>query len=148
WTPRRLACQVSWQVTCECRVAGGRRPWESEGWRRYEMALQYDVAVIGAGTGGEQSALRLRRAGRSVVLIERELIGGGCAYWACIPSKVLLHLAHVANTARRTAGMQAPRVSWSGVAHYRDEAVQQLDDAQQVRDLERLGVTFLRGQAR
>jgi dihydrolipoamide dehydrogenase len=112
------------------------------------MVLQCDVAVIGAGTGGEQSALKLRRAGRSVILVERELIGGECAYWACIPSKVLLHVAHIAHAARKAAGLQGPRVNWNGVAQYRDAAVQHLDDAAQLREFAREGVMLLRGEAR
>jgi len=51
---------------------------------------RFDVIIIGTGVGGEAAAGRLLAAGRRVALIERELIGGECAYWACIPSKTLL----------------------------------------------------------
>jgi dihydrolipoamide dehydrogenase len=50
----------------------------------------YDTIVVGMGPGGEVAASRLLHAGQRVAVIERELIGGECAYWACIPSKTLL----------------------------------------------------------
>src|SRR5260370_7823789 len=51
---------------------------------------RFDVIIVGMGVGGEAAAGRLLAAGRRVAIIERELIGGECAYWACIPSKTLL----------------------------------------------------------
>ncbi len=54
------------------------------------MSEKFDVVVIGMGSGGEVAADRLRKAGKRVAAIERELIGGECCYWACIPSKPLL----------------------------------------------------------
>src|SRR5260370_19279790 len=52
--------------------------------------LGYDVVVIGAGPTGENVAGRATRAGLSAVVVESELVGGGCSYWACMPSKALL----------------------------------------------------------
>ena len=49
---------------------------------------RFDVIIIGMGVGGEPAAGRLLAAGKRVAVVERELIGGECAYWACIPSKV------------------------------------------------------------
>ena len=57
------------------------------------MSERFDVIVIGAGPGGKVAADRLRRGGMRVV--ERELSGGECAYWACIPSKTLIRPAAV-----------------------------------------------------
>lgn len=54
------------------------------------MTEQFDAIVIGMGPGGEVAASRLLAAGRRVAVVERELIGGECGYWACIPSKTLL----------------------------------------------------------
>ena len=54
------------------------------------MSEHFDVAVLGLGPGGEVAADRLLKAGKNVVVFERELIGGECAYWACIPSKTCL----------------------------------------------------------
>ena len=54
------------------------------------MSEDFDVIVLGMGPGGEVAASRLLAAGRKVAVVERELIGGECAYWSCIPSKTLL----------------------------------------------------------
>jgi dihydrolipoamide dehydrogenase len=50
----------------------------------------FDVVILGMGPGGEVAAGRLLAGGKKVALVERELLGGECAYWACIPSKTLL----------------------------------------------------------
>ena len=54
------------------------------------MTERFDAIVIGMGPGGEVAASRLLAAGRRVVVIERELIGGECGYWVCVPSKTLV----------------------------------------------------------
>ena len=51
------------------------------------MADHYDAMIIGAGPAGEVAAARLAKLGSRTLLVERELVGGECAYWACIPSK-------------------------------------------------------------
>ena len=60
------------------------------------MSEHFDVAVLGMGPGGEVAASRLIKAGKKVAVFERELIGGECAYWACIPSKTVLRPAEEA----------------------------------------------------
>src|SRR4051794_39835846 len=64
----------------------------------------YDVIVIGAGPAGENVAGRAAGHGLSVVLVERELVGGECSYWGCIPSKTLLRPGDVVAAARRVPG--------------------------------------------
>jgi len=59
------------------------------------MAEQADVIVLGLGTGGEDLALQLAEAGLKVVGIESALVGGECAYWACIPSKMMIRAANL-----------------------------------------------------
>ena len=49
--------------------------------------MRFDAVVVGMGPGGEHAAYRLIGAGKKVAVVERELIGGECSYWACIPSK-------------------------------------------------------------
>ena len=65
------------------------------------MTEQTDVIVLGMGTGGEDLALRLAGAGLRVVGIEPALLGGECAYWACIPSKIMIRAANLLQEARR-----------------------------------------------
>src|SRR6478672_2709075 len=65
---------------------------------------EYDVVVIGAGPAGETAAGRCADHGRSVVLVERELVGGECSYWGCIPSKTLIRPGDVVAAARRVPG--------------------------------------------
>jgi len=72
---------------------------------------RFDVIIIGMGPGGETAAERLLAAGRRVAVVERELIGGECAYWACMPSKTLLRAPEARAEAARGASYHGiPRV--------------------------------------
>ncbi len=109
---------------------------------------RFDVIVIGMGPGGEAAAGRLQDAGRRVAVIERELIGGECAYWACIPSKTLLRGPEARAAAGRAAGVSTPALDWPGLRDYRDYMIRHLDDAAQVRGYEQAGATVIKGAAR
>jgi dihydrolipoamide dehydrogenase len=109
---------------------------------------RYDAVVIGAGPGGEVVASRLASAGRRVALAERELIGGECAYWACIPSKTLLRPVDVRAEATRAAGIGTPPRRWPDAAAYRDFMIRNLDDAKQLEDYRRDGVAVYKAPAR
>ena len=110
------------------------------------MATQrFEVVVVGAGPGGEVVAERTAAAGLKTALVERELIGGECAYWACIPSKTLLRPGEVRHEAEKAAGMPSPRPSFDEVAAYRDFMIRDLDDAAQVKGYEEQGVTVFKG---
>ena len=69
------------------------------------MEVQTDVIVLGLGTSGEDLALQLLYTGLDVVGVEPQLIGGECAYWACIPSKVMIRAANLLQEARRVNGV-------------------------------------------
>ncbi|MGH2743568.1 MAG: dihydrolipoyl dehydrogenase family protein [Thermoleophilaceae bacterium] len=112
------------------------------------MPERYDAIVIGAGPAGEVAASRLPKLGLRTALVERELVGGECAYWACIPSKTLLRPPEVRFEAQRTAGTAAPEQSWSEVAEYRDYMIRHLDDRDQVAGYERDGVRVYKSEAR
>jgi len=109
---------------------------------------RFDVIIVGMGVGGEAAAGRLLAAGRRVAIIERELIGGECAYWACIPSKTLLRGPEVRAEASRAAGVATPAIDWPGLRDYHDYMVRHLDDSAQVKDYEQAGATVIKGPAR
>jgi dihydrolipoamide dehydrogenase len=112
------------------------------------MSDRFDAVVIGAGPAGETAASRLNDQGLRTALIERELVGGECAYWACIPSKTLLRPPEVRFEAKRTAGTSAPEQRWAEIAEYRDYMIRHLDDTNQVDGYERSGVRVYKGEAK
>src|SRR6185437_11780394 len=67
-------------------------------------AVEYDVIVIGAGTVGENVADRAAQGGMRTVIVEAELVGGECSYWACMPSKTLLRSAALLRAASKVGG--------------------------------------------
>ncbi len=112
------------------------------------MAEQFDVIVIGMGPGGEVAASRLLKAGKRVAVIERELIGGECAYWGCIPSKTLLRPPEARGAVERAAGVGGAELDWADTRDYRDYMIRHLDDSGQVAGYEKQGATVVKGAAR
>ncbi len=111
-------------------------------------AARYDAVVIGGGPAGEVAVSRLSAQGLKVALVERELVGGECAYWACIPSKVLLRPPEARGEAQRAAGVATPSIDWPQVAAYRDYMIRNLDDAAQVQAYRDDGVDVFKGEGR
>ena len=109
---------------------------------------RFDVIIIGMGPGGEAVAGRLLAAGSRVAVVERELIGGECAYWACIPSKTLIRGPGARAEAGRAAGVATPALDWAGLRDYRDYMVRHLDDSAQVSGYREAGATVIKGAAR
>ncbi|WP_322974351.1 dihydrolipoyl dehydrogenase family protein [Actinacidiphila epipremni] len=111
----------------------------------------YDVIVIGAGPVGENVADRTRAAGLSTVVVERELVGGECSYWACMPSKALLRPVIARADARRLPGLagaaQAP-LDAAKVLARRDEFTSHWKDDGQVGWLDSVDVDLVRGHGR
>ena len=111
----------------------------------------YDVVVIGAGPAGEVVAGRVAAGGLSAVVVEDELVGGECSYWACMPSKALLRSVHALRAARRLPGTREAvrgELDVQAVLARRDAYTSHHDDAGQVRWLERAGVELVRGRGR
>jgi pyruvate/2-oxoglutarate dehydrogenase complex dihydrolipoamide dehydrogenase (E3) component len=107
-----------------------------------------DVAILGAGPGGEHAANALHTAGRTVALIERELIGGECTNWACIPTKTLLRPAEIRGESTRGAGVHAAVLDWPDLDGYRDYMTSAGDDSARVSGYEQMGITVIKGEGR
>src|SRR3984957_19908312 len=95
---------------------------------------EYDVIVLGAGPVGQNAAEGARASGLSVAVIERELVGGECSYWACVPSKALLRPVIALSEVRHVDGAREAAtgsISADGVFGRRDRYVSNWDDTGQ-----------------
>jgi len=109
---------------------------------------RFDAVVIGAGPGGRGVARRLAKAGRRAAIVEDELVGGECPFWACIPSKALLRPAEARGQAAHVAGLERPALHWDEVARYRDYIVTGHDDTKKTKALIEAGIEVVRARGR
>lgn len=112
---------------------------------------EFDVIVVGAGSTGENIADRASQGGLSVAIVENDLVGGDCSYWACMPSKALLRPGEAVRAAQGVGGARQAvtgEVDVGEVLSRRDSFASQWDDSGQVEWLEGAGLTLVRGRGR
>ena len=112
---------------------------------------EYDLIVIGAGPVGENVADRAVQGGLSAVIVESELVGGECSYWACMPSKTLLRPGAALEAARAVpgaAGAVEGGVDVAATLGWRDQIVHEWSDDGQVAWLESADIDLVRGHGR
>jgi dihydrolipoamide dehydrogenase len=112
---------------------------------------QYDVVVLGAGTTGENVADRAVKGGLSAVIVESDLVGGECSYWACMPSKALLRSGQALEDVRSVSGAREAvtgKLKVSAVLERRDYFTSNWDDSRQVKWVRDAKVDLIRGHGR
>jgi pyruvate/2-oxoglutarate dehydrogenase complex dihydrolipoamide dehydrogenase (E3) component len=114
------------------------------------LSEQFDVVCLGAGVAGEAIAAGLQGSGLTLAVVERELVGGECPYWGCVPSKTLLRSGETLTEAGRARKLAASRVEWNldfpKVSTRVLWMARNLDDTRPAAAIEATGATLFRGE--
>src|SRR5262245_57244856 len=116
------------------------------------MPQEFDVICLGGGVAGEAIAAGLQNSGLTLAVVERELVGGECPYWGCIPSKTLLRSSETLSEAARARVLAASRVEWTVDFPKVSKRVlwmaRDLDDSRPAAAMEATGARLFRGDGR
>jgi pyruvate/2-oxoglutarate dehydrogenase complex dihydrolipoamide dehydrogenase (E3) component len=116
------------------------------------LSQEFDVVCLGGGVAGEAIAVGLQGSGLTLAVVERELVGGECPYWGCIPSKTLLRSGETLSEADRARRLAASRVEWSVDFPKVSKRVlwmaRDLDDSRPAAAMEATGATLFRGEGK
>ena len=116
------------------------------------MAHEFDVVCLGGGVAGEAIAAGLRDSGLTLAVVERELVGGECPYWGCVPSKTLLRSSETLTEAGRARLLAASRVDWTVDFPKVSKRVlwmaRDLDDSRPAAAMEATGARLFRGEGK
>src|SRR5438874_9920721 len=116
------------------------------------MPQEFDVVCLGGGVAGEAIAGELQGSGLSIAVVERELVGGECPYWGCVPSKTLLRSGETLEEAGRARTLAASRVDWDVDFPKVSKRVlwmaRDLDDSRPAAALEATGAKLVRGEGK
>src|SRR3954471_9066839 len=116
------------------------------------LPQEFDVVCLGGGVAGEAIAGGLRGSGLTLAVVERELVGGECPYWGCVPSKTLLRSAETLSEADRARSLAASRVDWSvdfpKVSMRVLSMARNLDDSRPAAAMEATGAKLFRGEGK
>src|SRR5687768_6058300 len=117
-----------------------------------KLSLEFDVVCLGGGVAGEAIAGGLQDSGLTLAVVERELVGGECPYWGCVPSKTLLRSGETLREADRARLLAASRVDWTvdfpKVSKRVLRMARDLDDSSPAAALEATGARLFRGEGR
>jgi pyruvate/2-oxoglutarate dehydrogenase complex dihydrolipoamide dehydrogenase (E3) component len=116
------------------------------------LAQEFDVVCLGGGVAGEAIAVGLRDSGLTLAVVERELVGGECPYWGCVPSKTLLRSSETLTEADRARLLAASRVEWTVDFPKVSKRVlwmaRNLDDSRPAAAMEATGARLVRGEGK
>jgi pyruvate/2-oxoglutarate dehydrogenase complex dihydrolipoamide dehydrogenase (E3) component len=116
------------------------------------VAKEFDVVCLGGGVAGEAIASGLQGSGLALAVVERELVGGECPYWGCIPSKTMLRSVETLSEAGRARVLAASRVDWAvdfpKVSTRVRWMARNLDDRRPAAAMQATGAVLFRGEGR